>query len=291
MLGEAFAGREPDITEENVQAIRGRRDGALEQVRLARAHHGQQVRAVGGLRDPVRRHGRRLRGPQGRLQGLGLPPRTLAQRAAGRELVPATVLDRPPSAELRYEQRDDDSLPPYDLLDRSSRDTSRRTWMPWSCAARPAADDVERVIAWWTAPSTSGARPRRGSRSLDQGVGRDRRLPITNSYVGRVRRGSRRRADPRPEHESTLYGNQKLCGRSIPSPAAGPPLRREQHAERSWPVCREPASALRPHRHRHPRDRAQPTVSSSKVTSRAKWLGLDGSATPPRGQCPPWRGA
>ena len=36
---------------------------------------------------------------------------------AGRELVPASVLDRPPSAELRHEQRDDESLPPYDVLD------------------------------------------------------------------------------------------------------------------------------------------------------------------------------
>src|ERR671926_338909 len=35
----------------------------------------------------------------------------------GRELVPASVLERPPSAELRHEQRDDQSLPPYDVLD------------------------------------------------------------------------------------------------------------------------------------------------------------------------------
>ena len=35
----------------------------------------------------------------------------------GRELVPAEVITRPPSAELRHEQRDDQSLPPYDVLD------------------------------------------------------------------------------------------------------------------------------------------------------------------------------
>ena len=35
----------------------------------------------------------------------------------GRELVPAAVLTRPPSAELRHEQRDDQSLPPYEVLD------------------------------------------------------------------------------------------------------------------------------------------------------------------------------
>src|SRR5437763_16154950 len=36
---------------------------------------------------------------------------------AGRELVPGSVLERPPSAELRYEQRDEESLPPYEVLD------------------------------------------------------------------------------------------------------------------------------------------------------------------------------
>ena len=43
-------------------------DGAVEQVRLARPHHGQQERDVCRLRDALRRHGRRLRRHQGRLQ-------------------------------------------------------------------------------------------------------------------------------------------------------------------------------------------------------------------------------
>src|SRR4029077_2616649 len=41
------------------------------------------------------------------------------QNAQGyRELIPKSVLERPPSAELRPDQRDEDSLPPYELLDR-----------------------------------------------------------------------------------------------------------------------------------------------------------------------------
>ena len=36
---------------------------------------------------------------------------------AGREVIPASIIDRPPSAELRDDQRDDQSLPPYDELD------------------------------------------------------------------------------------------------------------------------------------------------------------------------------
>ena len=40
-------------------------------------------------------------------------------RAAGSELIPASAIERPPSAELRPDQVDSDSLPPYDLLDRA----------------------------------------------------------------------------------------------------------------------------------------------------------------------------
>ena len=54
-------------------------DGALQQVRLARAHHGQQERALGRLRHPLRGHGGRLRGDQGRLQASRLPARPLAE--------------------------------------------------------------------------------------------------------------------------------------------------------------------------------------------------------------------
>ena len=62
---------------------REHRDGAVEQVRVAGPHHGQQVGDVGGLRDPLRRHGRRLRRAEGRLQGPRLPAGPLAQRAGG----------------------------------------------------------------------------------------------------------------------------------------------------------------------------------------------------------------
>ena len=46
---------------------------------------------------------------------------------AGRELIPQTIIDRAPSAELRDDQLDQDSLPPYPELDRCSRPTSSST--------------------------------------------------------------------------------------------------------------------------------------------------------------------
>ena len=79
------------------------------------ADHRQQERDGGGLRDPVRRHGRWLRADQGRAQDAGLPAgRVPKPRRAGD---PAAGADRPPSAELRPDQKDQDSLPPYEVLD------------------------------------------------------------------------------------------------------------------------------------------------------------------------------
>ena len=44
---------------------------------------------------------------------------------AGRELIPVSIIERPPSAELRADQRDEDSLPPYDQLDAGARGIRR----------------------------------------------------------------------------------------------------------------------------------------------------------------------
>ena len=91
-------------------------DGHLQQDRQDAADHRQQERDGGGLRHAVRRHGRRLRADQGLQQTAGVPavpPGATPSRA----VIPARVIERPPSAELRYEQKDTDSLPPYEILD------------------------------------------------------------------------------------------------------------------------------------------------------------------------------
>ena len=92
-------------------------DGALEQVRLAARRDRQQVGDVGRLRDAVRRHGRRLRAAEGRLQDRRLPARAAPERARRPRADPAVDIDRAPSAELRADQLDEDSLPPYPALD------------------------------------------------------------------------------------------------------------------------------------------------------------------------------
>ena len=86
-LAASFAGREPDLTEENLQArVRGTMLMALSnKFGWLVISTGQQVRDGGRLRDVVRRHGRGLRAPQGRLQDRRLPalPSPQRRRRAG----------------------------------------------------------------------------------------------------------------------------------------------------------------------------------------------------------------
>ena len=78
----SFAGRPPDLTEENLQSrIRGVTLMALSnKLGLAGAHHRQQERERGRLQHPLRRHRRRLRRHQGRAQAARLPAVPRPQR-------------------------------------------------------------------------------------------------------------------------------------------------------------------------------------------------------------------
>ncbi|MGH3991988.1 MAG: NAD+ synthase, partial [Pseudonocardiaceae bacterium] len=119
MLAEAFAGREPDIAEENVQArIRGNVVMALSN------KFGWLVLTTGNKSELSVGYSTLYGDMAGGFAVLkdvfkGTVYRLVRWRneQAGRELVPASVLERPPSAELRAEQTDQDSLPPYDVLD------------------------------------------------------------------------------------------------------------------------------------------------------------------------------
>ena len=107
-------------------------DGDLQQDRRDGGHHRQQVGNVGRLRHALWRHERRLQSDQGHLQDRGVPAVEPAQRMeAGRrarpvgEVIPVNIITRPPTAELRENQTDQDSLPPYDMLDAHPRTAGR----------------------------------------------------------------------------------------------------------------------------------------------------------------------
>jgi NAD+ synthase (glutamine-hydrolysing) len=104
---------------------------------------------------------------------------------AGTELVPAGVIERAPSAELRPDQRDDDSLPPYELLDRIleayvERDLSREEM----AAEGMPAEVVAEVIRMVDRAEYKRRQAAPGVRITPKAFGRDRRLPITNRFGG-----------------------------------------------------------------------------------------------------------
>jgi NAD+ synthase (glutamine-hydrolysing) len=104
-------------------------------------------------------------------------------KQAGRDLIPADVIRRPPTAELRPNQKDEDSLPNYDLLDMILKgyveeDKSARELIQ---AGLPASE-VERVIRLVDLNEYKRRQSPPGPRITPKAFGKDRRLPITNRY-------------------------------------------------------------------------------------------------------------
>ena len=108
---------------------------------------------------------------------------------AGRDIIPASVIERPPSAELRPDQKDEDSLPPYGLLDRILRGYVEQDKAPAEIAASgldPAiVADVVRLVDRSEYKRRQAAP---GIKITPKAFGRDRRLPITSRYQGGLSR-------------------------------------------------------------------------------------------------------
>jgi NAD+ synthase (glutamine-hydrolysing) len=101
------------------------------------------------------------------------------------ELVPESVLERAPSAELRPDQRDDDSLPPYEVLDRILmayvEEDKGRDEIVGDGLQPELVDDV---IAMVDRSEYKRRQAPPGIRITPKAFGRDRRLPITNRFRG-----------------------------------------------------------------------------------------------------------
>ena len=110
-----------------------------------------------------------------------------------RELVPASVLERPPSAELRHEQLDEDSLPPYEVLDAILAGYVEEDLDAVELGRRGLpAEDVERVIAMVDRAEYKRRQAPPGIKISTKAFGRDRRLPITNRFEDRAEGQQRR---------------------------------------------------------------------------------------------------
>jgi NAD+ synthase (glutamine-hydrolysing) len=103
---------------------------------------------------------------------------------AGRELIPRSTIERAPSAELRDDQRDSDSIPPYDVLDPVleayvEEDRSREELVE---EFEPAV--VERAVGLVDRAEYKRRQAPPGVKLRPKAFGRDRRTPITNRWMG-----------------------------------------------------------------------------------------------------------
>jgi NAD+ synthase (glutamine-hydrolysing) len=185
VLEGSFAGREPDLTEENLQArIRGTllmalsnkfgwllvATGNKSELSVGYATlYGDMAGGFALLKDVFKTDVFRL-------------ARHLNERA-GRELVPQSTIDRAPSAELRAEQLDEDSLPPYPELDRvlEAYVEEDRSLEELSAAGFDR-DVVERAVALIDRAEYKRRQAPPGVRLRPKAFGRDRRTPITNRW-------------------------------------------------------------------------------------------------------------
>jgi NAD+ synthase (glutamine-hydrolysing) len=117
-LAGVFAGKKEDVTEENLQArIRGNLLMALSN------KYGALVLSTGNKSELAVGYCTLYGDMAGGLAVIADVPKTMVYAIADvinreRELIPQATIDKPPSAELRPDQKDTDSLPPYDVLDR-----------------------------------------------------------------------------------------------------------------------------------------------------------------------------
>jgi NAD+ synthase (glutamine-hydrolysing) len=196
MLAGPFAGRDPDVAEENVQArIRGNvvmalsnkfgwlvlTTGNKSELSVGYATlYGDMAGGFAVLKDVFK----------GTVYGLV----RWRNEQAGREIVPASVLERPPSAELRYEQTDQDSLPQYEVLDAILAGYVEEDLDAVELVRRGLPrEDVERVIRMVDKAEYKRRQAPPGIKISTKAFGRDRRLPITNRYQGREEDAAQRR--------------------------------------------------------------------------------------------------
>jgi NAD+ synthase (glutamine-hydrolysing) len=187
LLRDVFAGREPDLTEENLQArIRGNLLMALSN------KFGWLVLTTGNKSEMSVGYSTLYGDSAGGFAVIKDVPKTLVFRLtqardarAGGGLVPPEVLTRPPSAELRADQKDEDSLPPYPSLDAILEGYVERDLGRDQLIARGLPpEDVDRVIRLVDLAEYKRRQQPPGIKVTSKAFGRDRRVPITNRYRG-----------------------------------------------------------------------------------------------------------
>ena len=187
MLSPAFGEGEPGLAAENLQArIRGNILMALSN------KFGSLVLTTGNKSELATGYSTLYGDMAGGFTVLKDVLKTLVYELAAyrntlgdKPVIPQSVIEKPPSAELRPGQKDTDSLPPYDVLDpilqayaEDDRSLAEIVAMGFD------RQTVERVIRLVNLSEYKRRQAPPGVKITTRAFGRDRRLPITNHYRG-----------------------------------------------------------------------------------------------------------
>jgi NAD+ synthase (glutamine-hydrolysing) len=185
MLGPAFDGLPEDVTEENLQArIRGNILMAL-----SNKFHGL-VLSTGNKSEMSVGYSTLYGDMVGGFSILKDVPKTLVYKLAAhvnnrgpQPAIPEYIITRAPSAELRPDQKDQDTLPPYPVLDAIleayiEKDMSSEAIIEMGYSS----ETVRWVIARVDAAEYKRRQSAPGIKITPRAFGRDRRMPITNKY-------------------------------------------------------------------------------------------------------------
>tara|TARA_R110001599_G_scaffold145321_1_gene327572 strand:- start:19476 stop:21107 length:1632 start_codon:yes stop_codon:yes gene_type:complete len=183
-LKSEFAGYQPDTTEENLQA---RCRGVL--LMSISNKKGSLVLTTGNKSEMAVGYSTLYGDMAGGFDVLKDVPKTLVfelcrYRNTVGPCIPQRVIDRPPSAELAPDQKDEDSLPPYDVLDRILELYVEQDWSAQDIIASGMDDgQVRRVLRLVDINEYKRRQAPIGVRITRRGFGRDRRYPITSGWI------------------------------------------------------------------------------------------------------------
>jgi NAD+ synthase (glutamine-hydrolysing) len=183
LLRDEFAGLAPDVTEENIQArCRG-------VILMAVANKKRRMVLTTGNKSEMAVGYATLYGDMaGGFAPIKDVPKTMVYRLAQYrnglgQVIPQRVLDRPPSAELAPDQVDQDTLPPYPVLDAILEMYVERDMAPADIvAAGYDPDVVRRTVAMIDRNEYKRRQAPPGVRITRRAFGRDRRYPITSGF-------------------------------------------------------------------------------------------------------------
>lgn len=187
-LADVFEGRPRDVAEENLQArVRGTLLMAISN------KHGDMVLATGNKSEMSVGYSTIYGDMAGGFAPIRDVSKTWVYRLsswrnqdAGREVIPEATIVRPPTAELRPDQLDSDSLPDYGVLDPILEAYIERDLPPEALVERGfPADAVARVAALVDRAEYKRRQGPPGIKTTPRAFGRDRRMPITNRFGAR----------------------------------------------------------------------------------------------------------